>query len=227
MSERSYTGPQGHPIGAQMERGDGCPLPIQRQEMVHPQKMPTTYPDLRNRMGYLPEPSIKNYEIWLDWQACQLDTPHWWAGLTTIPEVEDSRKLAQKICASFLIQAVRCEALPDQDYTMAPAPKWLTRGMFLPNDPSYQDVQWQLLLLTVAYTQVLQYWAEKVRLPTLNDCHPLVMNIVELKQHVEGHVNFSKQDVFQNLWSTTPEAISWDMGIPQGGPITLPTTTNV
>ena len=53
------------------------------------------------------------------------------------------------------------------------------------------------------------------------------MSIVELKQHVEGHITFSKQDVFQNLGSTTPEAKSWDMGIPQGDPITLPTTANV
>ena len=74
-------------------------------------QMPTTYLDIGNRMGYLLEPSIKNYEMWLDWQACQLDTPHWWAELTTIPEVEDPRKLAQKIHASCLILAVRCEAL--------------------------------------------------------------------------------------------------------------------
>ena len=74
---------------------------------------------------------------------------------------------------------------------------------------------------------MLQYWAEKIRPPTLNDYHPLVISVVELKQHVEGLVTFSKQDVFQNLESTTPEAISWDMGIPQGDPITLPTTANV
>ena len=96
-----------------------------------------------------------------------------------------------------------------------------------PNDPSYQDVQQQPLLLTVSYAQALQYWAEKVRLPILNDYHPLAMSIVELKQHVERHVILSKQDVFQNLGSTTPEAISWDMGISQGDTITPPTTANV
>ena len=99
-----------------------------------------TYPGTGNRMGYPPEPLIKNYEIWLDWQACQLDTPHWWEELTAIPKVEDPRRLAWKIHASFLIPAVRCEALLNQDYTMPPAPKCLTRGRFLPDDPSYQDV---------------------------------------------------------------------------------------
>ena len=131
--------------------------------------MPTTYPDIRNRMGYLPESSIRNYEMWLNWWASQLDTPHWWAELTAKAEVEDPRKLAQKICTSFLIPVVRCEALPGQDYTTPPSPKCLTRGRFLPNGPSYQDVQWQPLLLTMTYTRPLQYWAEKVRPPTLND----------------------------------------------------------
>ena len=56
----------------------------------------------------------------------------------------------------------------------------------------------------------------KVRLPTLSDYHPLVMSIAELKQHVEGHITFSKQDVFQNLGSTTAEARSWDMGSHKG-----------
>ena len=56
--------------------------------------------------------------------------------------------------ASFMILVVRCETLPGQDYTAPPAPKCLTRGSFLPNDPSFQDVWWQPLLLSVAYVQV-------------------------------------------------------------------------
>ena len=85
-------------------------------------------------MGYPSEPSIRNYEIWLDLQAHQLDTPHWWMELTAIPEVEDLGRLAWKICTSFLNPVVTYEA---------PVPKCLTRGRFLPDDPSYKDVQWQ------------------------------------------------------------------------------------
>ena len=188
--------------------------------------MPTTYPDIRKGMCYPPEPSIRNYEIWLDSQAYQLDTPHWWVELTAIPKVEDPRRLAQKICTSFLILTVRCEAFPGQDYTRPSSPKVLTRGRFLPNDPSYQDVQWQPLLLTVAYAQALQYPAEKVRPPILNDYHPLVMSMVELKQHVGRYVTFNKQDVLWNLGSTTPEFIGQDMGTPKGTSFTLPTTRN-
>ena len=36
-----------------------------------------------------------------------MDTPYWWEELITIPEVEDPKKLAQKIRASFSIPAVR------------------------------------------------------------------------------------------------------------------------
>ena len=90
----------------------------------------------------------------------------------------------------------------------ASCPKYLTRGRFLPDDPSYQDVQWLPLLLTMPYAQVLQYWAEKVTLPTLPDYCPLPMRVVELKQQVRWYITFNKQDVFQDLGSITLEAVS-------------------
>ena len=62
-------------------------------------------------MEFPPGPSINNYEVWLTWWAHFLDTPHRWGELTAIPDVEDLRRLAQKICASFLIPVVRCETL--------------------------------------------------------------------------------------------------------------------
>ena len=57
--------------------------------------------DNRQRWGHPPEPLIKNYEMWLDWQAHQLDTLHWWEELIAIPEAGDPKKLAWKICAFF------------------------------------------------------------------------------------------------------------------------------
>ena len=47
-----------------------------------------------SRESYPPEPSIKDIETWLDWQACQLDMPCWWMELTAIPGVEDPWKPA-------------------------------------------------------------------------------------------------------------------------------------
>ena len=127
-SERPYRGPQGHSFRTHLEGSDGVPPPIWRQETVHPQKIPTAYPDVGSGRGYLPKPSIRNYEVWLDWQACQLDMLHWWVELTAIPNVENPKRLAQKICASFLILAVRCKALPGQDYTAPPAPQMSHQG---------------------------------------------------------------------------------------------------
>ena len=67
---------------------------------------------------------------------------------------------------------------------MPPGLKCLPRGRFLPDDPSYQDVQWKPLLLTLAYAQALEYWTKVVSPPPTNDCCPLVMSMVEWRQHV-------------------------------------------
>ena len=226
-NERPYKGPQGLSFRTHLERNDGVHPTIQRQETVHPWEIPTAYPDIRSGRGYHPEPSIRNYEVWLDWWAHQLDMPHWWMELTAIPNVENPKRLAQNIHASFLILVVRCEALPGQDYTMPTAPKCLTSGRFLPNDPSYQDVQQKPLLLTRAYARVLQYWVEKIRLPALPDYCPLVMSVVELMQHVRGNVTLDKWDILWNLGRITPESVSQDTVIPQGDPVTQPTTADV
>ena len=50
-----------------------------------------------NRMGILPESLIKNYEVWMNWQANFLDTPYWLGELTAIPDVVDLRRMAWKI----------------------------------------------------------------------------------------------------------------------------------
>ena len=143
-------------------------------------EMPMAYPDAGGREDYPYELSIKDIEIWFDWWACQMDMPYWWAELTAIPEVENTKTLAQKICASFSILMVSCKALPGQGHTVPPAPRCITRNLFLPNDLSYQDVQQQPLLPTMAYAQVLQYWAEKFRPPAHPDFCPLAMSVVEL-----------------------------------------------
>ena len=106
-----------------------------------------------------------NYDLWLEWQAHQLDMPYWWEELTAKPEVGDIKKLVQKICMSFDIQAVLCEALRIQDYTAPPAPKCFRRSMFLPNDPLHQDIWLKRQLLTLAYAWVFQYWAEEANPP--------------------------------------------------------------
>ena len=118
----------------------GAPCPFEDQNLYVPRRCPQPTQTSEIEWVIHLKPSIRNYKIWLDWWACQLHTPHWWAELTTIHKVEDTRRLAWKIWASFLILAVRCEAFPVQDNTIPPASKCLTRGRLLPSDPSYQDV---------------------------------------------------------------------------------------
>ena len=93
-----------------------------------------------SRESYPPEPSIKDTETWLDWQAHQLDMPSWWMECTAIPGVQDPQKLAQKIWASFSIPEVRSRVFLGQGYTASPAPNCLTWNMFLPDELSYQDM---------------------------------------------------------------------------------------
>ena len=93
--------PRGHLPQAQMRRGGEGLLLARRREIPCPQEMLVAYPDVENRMGDPSEPSIGNYEVWLNWWACQLDTPHWWRELVAIPEMEDPNRLARKIQALF------------------------------------------------------------------------------------------------------------------------------
>ena len=163
-----------------MEEGDLGPLPTLRPELEHFLEMPTTSSGTHSRQGYLPELSIKNYELWLEWQVHQLDTPHWWEELTALPEAGDIKKLPQKICTSFDVPAVQCEALRNQDYTAALAPKYLKRDMFMSDGPSYQDVWLKPQWITLAYVQVFQYWAEEANLLAPCEPHPLAMSVREL-----------------------------------------------
>ena len=71
------------------------------------------------------------------------------------------------------------------------------------------------------------YWAEKVRPQAHPDYCPLAMNIVEFMQCVKGHVTFYKWDALQNLGGIVLKTVSQDPVIPQGHPVTPPTTTDV
>ena len=100
-NERPQTEPQEHLTRGQLEEGNLCPLPTLRPDLECFLKMPMTSKGMRGRQGYLPEPLIKNHDLWLGWQAHQLDTPHWWEELTTILEAGNVKMLAQKIWISF------------------------------------------------------------------------------------------------------------------------------
>ena len=87
----------------------------------------------------------------------------------------------------------------EQEYTVPPAPKCLNRNAFLLDELSYQDIQQQPTLLTVAYTRGLQYWVEKLNPSRSLDFHPLAGSVVELRETVQEHVTFNHWDVVQGL----------------------------
>ena len=115
----------------------------------------------REEEGCSMEPSIGDLEMWLEFQAGQLGTPTWWEELGAMPGIKDWCKFTWKIRASFYILEVWMRAYPEQGYTAPPAPQSLNRSAFLPERLTYQDVWQQPALLTLAYAQSLQYWAEK------------------------------------------------------------------
>ena len=185
------------------------PEDSQRQENTHPPGRPVAYPNAKSRGNYLSEPSIKDVETWLDWWAHQLDMPCWWMELTAISGVKDPKKPAWKIWASFSIPAVRSQVFLGQRYTAPPDPKCLTWNVFLSDELSYQDVQQQPFLLTMAYAWGLQYWAWRLNPPVDPDFHPLARSILELRERVKEHVIFTKQDIIQDLGRINPGTTSW------------------
>ena len=140
--------------------------------------------------------------------------------LTAIQGMEDPWKLTRKIQASFLIPVVRNSVFLGQGYSAPPAPKCLTLNVLLPDELSYQDVQQQPFLLTVAYAWGLQYWAEMLNLPVDPDFCPLVRSVLELKEMVKEHVVFSKKDIIQGLGRI-------DLGNTSQWPLTTPTDIRI
>ena len=212
--KRPQTEPQEHLTRGQLEEVNLGPPPTLRPELEHFLEMHTTSWGTRGRWGYPPVLSIKNYDLWLEWQACQLDPSHWWEDLTAIPEVGDIKKLAQKNHTSFNVPMVQYGDIKNQDYTAPPAPKCLKRGMFLPDNPSYQDIQLKPQLLSLAYAHALQYLAEEANPPAPGEPHPLPMSVRELKQCMGKYSTFNEHDVFEGSGNAIPEAKDRDMGPP-------------
>ena len=89
--------------GGERKESDLGPPPTLMPELECFLETPTTTWSARDRQGLPLEPSINNYEMWLEWQAFQLDTPDWWKELVAIPNAGDPERLARKIHASFKV----------------------------------------------------------------------------------------------------------------------------
>ena len=63
--------------GGEVEESDLDPPPTLGPDLEHFLETPTTTRGNRDQQGLLLEPPINNYKMWLEWQACQVDTPDW------------------------------------------------------------------------------------------------------------------------------------------------------
>ena len=103
---------------------------------------------------------------------------------------------------------------PEERYSVPPAPCSLNWGAYLPDELAYQDIRQHPALLTIAYCQCLQHWAEKHNLPKNPDFRPLAESVRELRQAIHEFVNITWEDVIKGL----------EMEEPEGGHQTSPTT---
>ena len=155
---------------------------------------------------------MENYKVWLERQACHVEMLEWWEELVAIRNVEDHRKLTQKICASFEIPRVRCKALEvTNDFSAPPALKCIQRKLFLlaldPRLPC-QDYHQEQPQKTLAYTQALQYWAERANPPGPGEMCFLVRCVQELRPAMKPFTTFSDFAILEKAMPDhgTPEA---------------------
>ena len=99
--------PLGQAIGGEGEESDLSPLPTLEPELEHFLEAPKPMWGAWDRQGSPLQTSIKNCEVWLEWQAHQVSMPDWWRELVAIPNVGNPERLAHKICASFEVPWVR------------------------------------------------------------------------------------------------------------------------
>ena len=101
----------------------------------------------------------------------------------------------------------------ENDHQALPALSYLCHKNFLlPPDSIFtcQDI-WEIQHeKMVAYAQDLQFWAEKVNLPTGGQPHLLAGSMIELWEEMKCYLFFSVEDVFQG------------MALPEETPIILP-----
>ena len=59
---------------------------------------------------------------------------------------------------------------------------------------------------TVAYAKALQYWAEKIELPTGGKPYMFAESVKELQEEMRFYLSFSDEEVFEGV--TPPEEMS-------------------
>ena len=109
------------------------------------------------------------------------------------------KKLAQKICTSFKVPAVRHDAFRGQGFMVPPAPTCIKRNMFLPDDLPSRMSELKPRWMTLAYAQALQYWVEEANPLAPGKPHILAMSVCELRWHMGNTTHFMTA-MFLKAW---------------------------
>ena len=136
---------------------------------------------------------------WIKWHMWQLDMPAWWQELKEVPSQDNLHEFARRVWASFQVAKARCCASKvDNDHSLLPAHHSLDRDQFLPLlDMQFrsQDLWLTQPQKTLPYVKVLQYWAEKAKLPIPGKPHQLAKSVLELCQMMELLTTFTDEEV--------------------------------
>ena len=166
-------------------------------------QVPVKSSEEENVKVHSPKPPIEELEKWVTWKAQAYETPSWWQELTMVPEVDDYKKLACEVHASFqLPKRVSEQCQVKNDHQAPPALPCLCQKNFLPPPDSIfacQDIQEIQCEKMVAYAWALQFLAEKADLPTGGKPCLLVGSVVELWEERKYYVSFSDEDVFNGI----------------------------
>ena len=105
--------------------------------------------DAKGRGNYPLQPSIKDVETWLHWAKWLCPIGGW----NSLPSQgwRTQGNLLGKSPPPFQFQQLEARSSQVKGILCPPAPRCLTQSVFLPDELSYQDVQQQPFLLTVAY----------------------------------------------------------------------------
>ena len=151
----------------------------------------------------LQKPPVIEYENWIVWRSCQVHMPNWWWELVGIQGIDDFQALAQKIKASYEVPQARSKAQKvNNNYSLPPAPKYICQKAFLPPQDwrfPYQDYREGQMQKTIAYTQTLQYWAEKANPPLLGQPCLLVRCVQELRWEMKPYVTFTDGAILEGI----------------------------
>ena len=141
--------------------------------------------------------------LWVTWRAWMDETPGWWQELAMVPGVDNHKKLACEVWASFqLPQRASKGHWVENDHQAPVALLCLHQKNFplLPNSKfTCQDIQELQREKIVTYAKALQFWVEKANLPTKGQPCLLVGSVVELREEMKCYISFSDKDVFSGV----------------------------